>query len=75
MQLRGSFCRTESGILILSLSIAVGLEIVNTALENLLDLAIPHYHREVKKIKDMLSGAVFFSLAVYVLLVVAFILL
>ncbi len=69
----GFFSRGQSAVLFLWLCVVVGLEICNTAVEDLLDLTIPEYHPEVKRIKDMVSGAVFFCLIVYLVLVLLFV--
>lgn len=41
------------------------VELLNTAIENVVDLASPDYHELAKKAKDAASAAVFFSLALY----------
>lgn len=63
----------QFGVLIVSLCAAVGFEIFNTALENLLDLSIPHHCEQVRRTKDMTSGAVFLALLIYAVLLLVFI--
>jgi diacylglycerol kinase len=40
------------------MSITLGMELMNTAFENLCDLVNPSYHEKVKSIKDIAAGAV-----------------
>gem|GEM_PF-3762707 len=63
----------EVAVLLVALCIAVGLEICNTAVEELLDLRVTGYSERVKILKDIMSGAVFFSLLLYAVLLLLFI--
>ncbi len=45
-------------VLILLIGLVLGSEMINTALEYLLDLLIPHFHLTVGKIKETMAGAV-----------------
>ncbi len=64
----------EMAILLVTICAAIGLEICNTAFEQLLDLHISGYSERVKRIKDMMSGAVFFALLIYAVVLAAFLL-
>jgi len=46
-------------ILLITIGIVFCLEIINTAIERLVDLASPQYHPLAKAAKDMAAGAVF----------------
>ena len=48
----------EWAILLLTCSLVIGLEMINTALEYLTDLASPNIHPLAKKVKDVAAGAV-----------------
>ncbi|MFJ8236909.1 diacylglycerol kinase family protein [Ureibacillus sp. NPDC094379] len=51
-------------VLILIISIVIGAELINTAIENVVDLASPDIHPLAKKAKDAAAGAVLvFALA------------
>jgi len=42
----------------LTCALVLALELINSALEGLIDLLHPEIHPEIKAIKDMLAGAV-----------------
>jgi diacylglycerol kinase len=44
--------------LILTASLVISLELINTALENLTDLVSPHHHALAGKVKDIAASAV-----------------
>lgn len=48
-------------ILVLPLVLAMIVELLNTAIENVVDLASPQWHSLAKKAKDTASAAQFFS--------------
>ena len=52
---------TEFILLILPPCISVMVELLNTAVENVVDLVQPQWHRLAKKAKDTASAAQFFS--------------
>lgn len=52
------FSSTDWGILILTISSVLAAELINTALENLVDLVSPEYHHLAKKSKDIGAAAV-----------------
>ncbi|NLY79222.1 MAG: diacylglycerol kinase family protein [Lysinibacillus sp.] len=45
-------------ILILTIALVIGMEMVNTAIENVVDLVSPEYHPLAKIAKDVAAGAV-----------------
>lgn len=45
-------------ILILTIALVIGAEMINTAIENVVDLASPDVHPLAKKAKDIAAGAV-----------------
>jgi diacylglycerol kinase len=45
-------------ILMLTIGLVLVTEMVNTAIEALVDLACPHYHPLAKLVKDIMAGAV-----------------
>lgn len=49
---------TEWIVLVLSITLVLALEAMNTALEALVDLLSPQYHPLAKKAKDVAAGAV-----------------
>ena len=53
--------RLEWVIVIISISFVIGLELVNTALEAVVDLVSPEYHPVAKVAKDVASAAVLTS--------------
>ncbi len=52
------FGRTEYIVLILTFVLVISLELVNTALENAVDLCSPEYDKLAEKSKDCAAGAV-----------------
>lgn len=46
------------GLVALTCALVLALELINSALEGLIDLLHPAIHPEIKVIKDMLAGAV-----------------
>ena len=65
----------SSAILALSLFVPLLCEIINSAIERVVDLAMPDYHLLAKRAKDAAAAAVFvsllFTLAVWVVVLVA----
>lgn len=57
----------EKAILILSIGFVLGLEILNTQLEKILDITCPQYDERVKAIKDLSASAVLVAVLVSVL--------
>lgn len=45
-------------VLILTISLVIGMEMVNTAIEHVVDLVSPEYHPLAKAAKDVAAGAV-----------------
>jgi diacylglycerol kinase len=48
----------EMAVLILSVGFVIAAEILNTIIEDFLDIIHPEHHQAVRKIKDALAGAV-----------------
>jgi diacylglycerol kinase (ATP) len=48
----------ETALVFFAIVLVFGFEIMNTAIEKLLDLVHPHTHSEIAFIKDALAGAV-----------------
>lgn len=53
--------RTEFAILCLTVAVVICCELINTALEVLVDIIVDVYHPKAKIIKDVAAGAVFVS--------------
>jgi diacylglycerol kinase len=53
-----SFTVTEWGLVILSIGLVMGLEVVNTSIEELVNFVSPEKRNEAKRIKDLAAGAV-----------------
>lgn len=53
-----SFNNLEKAVLVLTISMVLGLELINSQIERLLNVLKPDYNEEVKKIKDISAGAV-----------------
>jgi len=53
---------TFKGLLLLANTLVLIVEIVNSAIESIVDLSSPDYHRLAKRAKDLGSAAVFVSL-------------
>lgn len=51
----------EAAILFFAVVLVFALEIINTAIEKMLDLLHPHEHETVGKVKDAMAGAVLIS--------------
>ncbi|MFC5542107.1 diacylglycerol kinase family protein [Ureibacillus suwonensis] len=49
---------TEWLVLIITIALVIGMEMVNTAIENVVDLVSPEYHPLAKAAKDVAAGAV-----------------
>ena len=56
-----NICLIEWTILILCISLVVSLELINTAIEEVVNLASPDVHPLAKASKDVAAGAVLFS--------------
>jgi len=50
--------RIEAAIIFMAIILVFGMEIINTAIEDLLDHLHPQQHQTVARIKDAMSGAV-----------------
>lgn len=59
---------TEWSVLLLAISLVIGLELVNSAIENLVDLVTRERHPLAGKAKDMAAGAVLFASALSVVI-------
>ena len=53
--------RTEWCVIILSIAIVMSLEMVNTAIEVFCNHVRPEKHEEIKKVKDVAAGAVWWA--------------
>lgn len=53
--------RVELGLLVLTITIVIAAEIINTALEVFIDLLSPEYHPLAGLVKDIAAGAVLFT--------------
>ncbi len=60
------------GVLLSVLGVITVIEIVNTAIEEMLDILFPGYHYRVKIIKDIMSGAVFYMICLFIFLSILF---
>ena len=52
------FSPTEAALFTMMILLVLGAEIVNTLLENLLDIIEPRHHTAVGRMKDMMAGVV-----------------
>lgn len=59
---------TELAILLLIVALVISSEMINTAVENIIDLVSPEYHPLAKVIKDVFAGAVLFVCVTAVLI-------
>ena len=50
----------------LCIGMVIGLEMINSAIENLADFVLPEQHDRIKKVKDLAAGAVLFVAVVAV---------
>jgi len=48
-------------ICLLCFGLVIGMELINTSLEKLVDLVSPEYHPLAEKVKDIAAGAVLFD--------------
>jgi len=53
--------KTEFLIICLTITFVIVCELINTAVEALVDIIVDVYHPKAKKIKDVAAGAVFMS--------------
>lgn len=51
----------ELAIVVLAIGLVISLELVNTSIENTVDMAMPNIHPLAKNAKDIASGAVLVS--------------
>jgi len=58
---------TEWMIICILIALVFGLEIMNSAIENLCDYISPQWHEAIKKIKDLAAAAVFFASVISVI--------
>lgn len=59
--------RTQWAVLVTCMGLVLGLEIVNTGIEALVDLVSPDHHPLAKVAKDAAAGAVFWAAIISVL--------
>jgi diacylglycerol kinase len=60
--------KTENMMLIISIIVVLALELVNTAVERIMDILKPRVHPYARIVKDVMAGAVFVaSLGAFVL--------
>ncbi len=52
------FSAGEVGVVIILIVLVIGLELVNTAIEYLIDIVHPRLHQHVSIVKDLMAGAV-----------------
>lgn len=65
---------TEWLVIILTISLVMGAEMINTAIESVVDLASPDVHPLAKKAKDIAAGAVLlFSISSVIIGLIIFI--
>lgn len=50
--------RVENAILIFSIILVLGFELINTALERVMDILKPRVHPYARVVKDVMAGAV-----------------
>lgn len=55
------FTKSEYAILLIVIAMVIVSEMINTAVEEVVDLASPSYHEKAKKSKDVAAGAVLIS--------------
>lgn len=63
----GFYCDIEEGewlAVVLAIGLVISLELMNTALEHLVDLVSPQHHDLAGKVKDIAAGAVLVASAV-----------
>ncbi len=48
----------QVSVLVITITLVVVMEVVNTVVEGLADVVHPDQHEEVRKVKDMMAGAV-----------------
>lgn len=48
----------ERGVILVTIVVVLGFELVNTAIEKLLDVVNPRLHERVKVLKDIMAGVV-----------------
>lgn len=63
---------SEKAIIFLTIGSVISLEIINTAIEAVVDLCSPDYHPLAKKAKDLSAGAVLTSAVISVLVAFEF---
>lgn len=63
---------SEKAIIFLTIGSVISLEIINTAIEAVVDLCSPDYHPLAKKAKDLSAGAVLISAVISVLVAFEF---
>ena len=56
------------GLLLFSLLLLLAIELLNSAIERVVDLVTPQFHQLAKEAKDLGAGAVFLTLAGHLLL-------
>ncbi len=58
---------TEWCVVLLTIALVIALEMINSSLENITDLASPDYHPLAGKAKDIAAGAVLFAAVIAVI--------
>jgi len=58
---------TEWMVICILIALVFGLEIMNSAIENLCDYISPQWHEAIKKIKDLAAAAVFVASVISVI--------
>lgn len=61
----------EAGVLFFAVALVFAVEIMNTAIEKLLDLVHPEHHADVAFIKDALAGAVLISATIALIVAIS----
>ena len=61
------FTIIEKSILVLTLLLTLIVELLNSAIENVVDIATMEYHLLAKNAKDMGAGAVFLSILAHII--------
>lgn len=66
------FTIIEKSILLITLFLTLIVELLNSAIENVVDIATMEYHLLAKNAKDMGAGAVFVSISLHIICWVIF---
>lgn len=62
------FSNSQKAIIFIVIGLVISLEMINTAIETVVDLCSPEYHKLAKKAKDVAAGAVLCSAIIAVII-------